>query len=414
MWAASCLASCCAACACDACRTVVSGISRRSARIAYCGLFALSLIVAWILREVAAPLLEKIPWINYFQHTPDKEWFQTDAVLRVSLGNFLFFTILAILMIGVKNQKDPRDSLHHGGWMMKIICWCVLVLLMFFLPNEIISLYETTSKFGAGLFLLVQVVLLLDFVHGWNDKWVGYDERFWYIALFVVSLVCYVATFFFSALLFHWFTPSGQDCGLNTFIIVMTLVFAILFAIVALHPAVNGSILPASVISFYCMYLCYSGLASEPRDYECNGLHKHSKAVSTSSLAFGLLTTVLSVVYSAVRAGSSTTLLSSPPSSPRAGAGRPLLPLDKAGEDEEKEKAKPVTYSYTFFHIIFSLASMYSAMLLTGWTTSVGESGKLVDVGWPSVWVRIVTGWATAALYMWSLIAPVLFPDREF
>lgn len=61
MFAASCLASCCAACACDACRTVVSGISRRSARIAYCGLFALSLIVSWILREVAAPLMEKLP-----------------------------------------------------------------------------------------------------------------------------------------------------------------------------------------------------------------------------------------------------------------------------------------------------------------------------------------------------------------
>lgn len=81
---------------------------------------------------------------------------------------------------------------------------------------------------------------------------------------------------------------------------------------------VNGSILPASVISLYCMYLCYSGLASEPRDYQCNGLHKHSQAVSTTSLTLGLLTTVLSVVYSAVRAGSSTTLLS-PPSSPRAG-----------------------------------------------------------------------------------------------
>ena len=66
------------------------------------------------------------------------------------------------------------------------------------------------------------------------------------------------------------------------------------------------------------MYLCYSGLASEPRDYECNGLHKHSKAVSTGTMTIGLLTTVLSVVYSAVRAGSSTTLLSSP-DSPRAG-----------------------------------------------------------------------------------------------
>ncbi|KAH9715945.1 hypothetical protein WN944_022690 [Citrus x changshan-huyou] len=458
MWAASCLASCCAACACDACRSAVSGISRRSARIAYCGLFALSLIVSWILREVAAPLMEKLPWINHFHKTPSREWFETDAVLRVSLGNFLFFTILSILMVGVKNQKDPRDSLHHGGWMMKIICWCLLVIFMFFLPNEIVSFYESISKFGSGLFLLVQVVLLLDFVHRWNDTWVGYDEQFWYVALLVVSLVCYVLTFGFSGLLFHWFTPSGQDCGLNTFFIVMTLILAFIFAVVALHPAVGGSILPASVISLYCMYLCYSGLSSEPRDYECNGLHRHSKAVSTGSLTLGLITTVLSVVYSAVRAGSSTTLLS-PPSSPRAGpeysilclflvpfdlecfcmisgpdhedepsflglnltprfpvvgGGKPLLPMDKADEVEEKEKAKPVTYSYAFFHIIFSLASMYSAMLLTGWSTSVGESGKLVDVGWPSVWVRILTGWATAALYMWSLVAPILFPDREF
>ncbi|KAM0960282.1 hypothetical protein ACFX2I_025259 [Malus domestica] len=413
MWAASCLASCCAACACDACRTVVSSISRRSARIAYCGLFALSLIVSWILREVAAPLLEKIPWINQFNETHNREWFETDAVLRVSLGNFLFFTILSVMMVGVKNQKDPRDSLHHGGWMMKVICWCLLVIFMFFVPNEIVSFYETISKFGSGFFLLVQVVLLLDFVHGWNDKWVGYDEKFWYVALFVVSLVCYLATFVFSGLLFHWFTPSGQDCGLNTFFIVMTLMCVFVFLIVALHPAVSGSILPASVISMYCTYLCYSALASEPRDYECNGLHKHSKAVSTGTLTFGLLTTVLSVVYSAVRAGSSTTLLS-PPGSPRAGAGKPLLPLDKVDEHKEKEKSKPVSYSYSFFHIIFSLASMYSAMLLTGWSTSVGESGKLVDVGWPSVWVRMVTSWATAGLYIWSLLAPILFPEREF
>ena len=79
---------------------------------------------------------------------------------------------------------------------------------------------------------------------------------------------------------------------------------------------INGSLLPASVIGLYCTYLCYSGLSSEPRDYECNGLHNHSKAVSTGSLTLGLLTTILSVVYSAVRAGSSATVLS-PPDSPR-------------------------------------------------------------------------------------------------
>lgn len=45
---------------------------------------------------------------------------------------------------------------------------------------------ETISKFGSGLFLLVQVVLLLDFVHGWNDKWAGFDEQFWLVLGFAI------------------------------------------------------------------------------------------------------------------------------------------------------------------------------------------------------------------------------------
>lgn len=96
------------------------------------------------------------------------------------------------------------------------------------------------------------------------------------------------------------------------------------------------------------------------------------------------------------------------------GSEKPLLPLDKVDEHEEKENSSAVTYSYAFFHIIFSLASMYSAMLLTGWSNSVGGSGKLVDVGWSSVWVRVLTEWATGALFIWSLVAPIMFPDREF
>lgn len=80
---------------------------------------------------------------------------------------------------------------------------------------------------------------------------------------------------------------------------------------------VNGSLLPASVISVYCAFVCYTGLSSEPRDYECNSFNQ-SKVVTTGTLVVGMLTTVLSVLYSALRAGSSTTFLS-PPSSPKSG-----------------------------------------------------------------------------------------------
>lgn len=73
--------------------------------------------------------------------TLSDEWFQMEAVLRVSLGNCLFFTILALMMIGIKDQNDTRDGWHHGGWIFKIVIWALLIILMFFLPNPVISVY---------------------------------------------------------------------------------------------------------------------------------------------------------------------------------------------------------------------------------------------------------------------------------
>lgn len=68
----------------------------------------------------------------------------------MSLGNFLFFAVFALIMIGVKDQNDRRDSWHHGGWVAKMVIWLLLVVLMFFLPNVVISIYgqlcNTTYK----------------------------------------------------------------------------------------------------------------------------------------------------------------------------------------------------------------------------------------------------------------------------
>ena len=43
-----------------------------------------------------------------------------------------------------------------------------------------LSMTKTLSKFGSSLFLLVQVIILLDFTHTWNDAWVAKDEQFWF------------------------------------------------------------------------------------------------------------------------------------------------------------------------------------------------------------------------------------------
>ena len=37
-----------------------------------------------------------------------------------------------------------------------------------------------------------------------------------------------------------------------------------------------------------------------------------------------------------------------------------------------------------------------------------------MDQGWGSVWVKMVSVWVTAGLHAWTLVAPAVFPDRDF
>lgn len=76
-------------------------------------------------------------------------------------------------------------------------------------------------------------------------------------------------------------------------------------------------------------------------------------------------------------------------------------------------------FQYTWFHVIFAIAAMYVAMLLTDWNV-VRTASKQVDtdqdvyIGRSEVamWMRVVSSWMCMLLYMWSLLAPVVMPDR--
>lgn len=44
---------------------------------------------------------------------------------------------------------------------------------------------------------------------------------------------------------------------------------------------------------------------------------------------------------------------------------------------------------------------------------SPGETRKMVST-WTSVWVKICASWAGLFLYLWTLVAPLLLPNRDF
>ena len=81
--------------------------------------------------------------------------------------------------------------------------------------------------------------------------------------------------------------------------------------------------------------------------------------------------------------------------------------------DDERDAC---SYNYTYFHVVFILACMYVSMLLSQWNTVSGETGELISVGhdWTSVWVKVVSGWVAFGLYAWTLVAPILLPNRQW
>jgi len=58
-------------------------------------------------------------------------------------------------------------------------------------------------------------------------------------------------------------------------------------------------------------------------------------------------------------------------------------------------------------------------MLMTDWQTvynpgSSSDAPPVVDSGLAAVWVKVVSSWICLGLYIWTLVAPILFPDRDW
>lgn len=248
------------------------------------------------------------------------------AVYRLCFALFMFFVLMAVMMIGVKSSNDPRAPIQNGFWGIKYIIVIAIAIGAFFIPEG--SFTPTMMWFGmfGGLtFILVQLVLIVDFAHTWAGNWVeNYEENEsngWYCALLSFTGIQYILSITGIVLLYIYFT-AANNCALNKFFISINLILCIVISVISILPKVQehlprSGLLQSSVVSLYAVYLTWSAVANNP-DRECNpgflaivGDHHNKVTFDTTSIV-GLVVWMLCVLYSSLRSASAVASVTNP------------------------------------------------------------------------------------------------------
>jgi serine incorporator 1/3 len=194
----------------------------------------------------------------------------------------------------------------------------VFVVISFFIPNGFFMFWGNyVSLIGATLFILLGLVLLVDFAHSWSEtcleKWENSgNSNLWQWILIGSTAGMYVASFAMTGVLYAYFASSG--CTLNQFFISFNLALIIIITILCIHPVVQehnprSGLAQSGMVAVYCTYLVMSAVGNHTHE-KCNPFRSGAASgTRTSVLVLGAALTFIAIAYSTTRAATQSRAL---------------------------------------------------------------------------------------------------------
>lgn len=96
------------------------------------------------------------------------------VVYRICFALVCFFALMAVMMLGAKSSKDSRAPIQNGFWGIKFIVVAAVAAGAFFIPaGQFGTLWMWVGLVGGFIFIIMQLVLIVDFAHTWAELWIG-------------------------------------------------------------------------------------------------------------------------------------------------------------------------------------------------------------------------------------------------
>lgn len=364
------------------------------------------------------------------------------GVYRVTAATTLFFVLAGI-------AAACKPTANREAWPAKYVLFLFMCAITILIPSDpwFDGIYLNIARVGGVCFVLLQQIIILDMALDWNDSWVAKADkadaeepgsgRKWLAAILVACAGLFTLSTIGLIVMFTKYT----GCGTNNAFISLTLILIIAIT-AAQMSGEEGSLLGSATISLWATFLCYSAVAKNP-DEACNPALGDKDNVG---IVLSLGTALISMMWTGYSwtaedkfkrgddedDANEPTIAGNPkPDDPGAsrkvtgvvtgyGAATDAEMPGTANEDDsqadEEAKNDPRRLSNSWkLNAMLTVISCWVAMSLTSWG-EISAEGALANpqVGRVGMWAIIGSQWTVLTLYLWTLMAPRLFPDRDF
>jgi hypothetical protein len=335
----------------------------------------------------------------------------------------------------------------NSFWAIKLLIFVALLGILQNVPIETLNNFVLLTLFKvAGIaYLMFQVLIFIEWTEAFNCALVGLDDTLvlhggrrqewtlWKKVLLALDILFGASSFAGCVLIAYSFhSCSTRSVWLASGCLMSIIGFTAVQLSDASEDQKKGNLFTSTFVACYAVHLCFAATVADPLSSP-DVCPSAPPLVSSGDVPGHGISVYLSILFSVASAIMAIELQAFGPEDIRSNfesndsvgqqkslSGRNLeniltgTPIDDYGavniesiEDFRTKDTISAPSSATrdaAFSVLMVLASCYWTMLFCGW----GTSREFV------LWLNASVSWFAACLYLWTLLAPRLFPDRDF